>query len=212
VKRLLLVFFVLAALVVLPFLLWGERFETALEPARLAEAFARARAWAWLAGLGLLVADILLPVPGTAVMSALGLVYGWWLGGLLSALGSLAAGLFAYGACRRLGRPAARWLAGEEGLEQGERLFSGELGGWIVALSRWMPVLPEVVACLAGLARLPLRRFVPALCAGSVPLGFVFAAVGAGGEARPFLALALSALLPPLLWFSLRRLWERRQD
>lgn len=207
-KRLLLVFLSLAALVIAPFLLWGGRFEAVLDPARLAAAFEAARAWAWLAGSGLLVADVLLPLPGTAVMSALGLVYGWWLGGLISALGSVAAGLCAYGLCLRLGRPAARWLAGEAGLAEGERLFGGELGGWLVALSRWMPVLPEVVACLAGLARMPFRRFLPALCAGSIPLGFAFAAVGAGGVDRPFVALALSALLPPLVWASLGRCWR----
>jgi uncharacterized membrane protein YdjX (TVP38/TMEM64 family) len=157
------------------------------------------------------VLDLFLPVLATAVMSALGYVYGWLLGGMLSSLGSIGAGLLAYGLCCRMGRRAALRLAGEKGLAEGERLFQGEPGGWIVAISRWMPVLPEVVACLAGLSRMPLRRFVPALCAGSVPMGFVYAWIGARGVEHPGLALAVSALLPPVIWLMVRTLRLHRK-
>jgi uncharacterized membrane protein YdjX (TVP38/TMEM64 family) len=209
-KRLLLLFLLLAALVIVPFLIWGGAIEVAMSPEKLVAAFQSSRDWAWLAGLGLLVIDLFLPVLGTAVMSALGLVYGWFVGGLLSALGSIGAGMLAYGLCFRLGRRAARWFAGEAGLEEGERLFRGELGGWLVALSRWMPVLPEVVACLAGIARMPVRRFFLALCAGSVPMGFVYAWIGHSGVQHPLFALGLSAGLPPLIWLGFRALYRAK--
>jgi len=210
-KRLILLFLALALLVLIPFAIWGGRFEEAMSPEKLVAAFQKARGWAWLAGLALLVLDLFLPVLATAVMSALGYVYGWLLGGMLSSLGSIGAGLLAYGLCCRMGRRAALRLAGEKGLAEGERLFQGEPGGWIVAISRWMPVLPEVVACLAGLSRMPLRRFVPALCAGSVPMGFVYAWIGARGIEHPRLALAVSALLPPVIWLMVRTLYLRRK-
>lgn len=212
-KRLLSLFLLLAALVIVPFWIWGGSFEAAMSPERLVAAFQASRDWAWLAGWGLLVIDLFLPVLGTAVMSALGLVYGWWLGGLLSSLGSIGAGMAAYGLCYRLGRRGrrgARWLTGEAGLEEGERLFRGELGGWLVALSRWMPVLPEVVACLAGMARMPLRRFFPALCAGSVPMGFVYAWIGHSGTQHPLFALGLSAGLPPVIWLGFRTIYRAK--
>ncbi len=199
-KRLLLLFFALALLVFVPFLLWGGHFERAMTLEGTVAKLRSTGPWAWLVGIALLVLDLFLPILGTVVMSALGLIYGWVLGGLLASLGSIAAGLLAYGLCLRFGRRAALRLTGEESLREGERLFHGELGGWIVALSRWMPVLPEVVACLAGIARMPLRRFFPALCVGSIPVGFVFARIGEAGENRPGLALLLSAGLPPLLW------------
>ncbi len=85
-KRLLLLFLGLALLVLVPFAIWGGAFEAAMSPERLAASFREARGWAWLAGTGLLVADLFLPVLGTAVMSALGLVYGWLLGGLLASV------------------------------------------------------------------------------------------------------------------------------
>ena len=95
------VLLVSAALVLLgaivPYLVWGD----ALEAAFSVEG---ARAWmsgygagAGLAGIGLLVADLLLPIPSTLVMSALGLAYGTWLGGLYAAAGTMLAGLVAYG-------------------------------------------------------------------------------------------------------------------
>lgn len=210
-KRLLRLFLILAALVIVPFWIWGGSFEAAMSPETLVTAFQASRDWAWLAGLGLLVIDLFLPVLGTAVMSALGLVYGWWLGGLLSALGSIGSGMLAYGLCFRLGRRAARWFAGEEGLAKGEHLFRGSLGGWLVALSRWMPVLPEVVACLAGIVRMPVRRFFLALCAGSVPMGFVFAWIGHSGTQQPVFALVLSAGLPPMIWLTFRLIYQAKR-
>lgn len=199
-KRLLLIFLVLALLVILPFVIWGDHFERSMSLENTVAWLRATGSWAWAAGLGLLLIDLFLPILGTVVMSALGLVYGWFWGGLLSALGSVGAGLLAYGLSRKLGRRAVAWLAGAEGLAEGERLFGGETGGWLVAFSRWMPVLPEVVACLAGISRMPFRRFLAALCAGSIPMGFVFAWIGETGNERPGLALILSAGLPPLIW------------
>ena len=156
--------------------------------------------FAWVGGMALLVSDLVLPIPGTVVMSALGLVYGWFWGGVASALGSILSGLLACWLCRKYGIHAAIWLAGKDGLAKGEALFQSERGGWLVALSRWMPVLPEAVACLAGLTRMPWSSFVIALLAGSIPLGFVFAAIGALGVEMPGAALLLSAFCPVLLY------------
>ena len=199
-KRLLLIFLILALLVIIPFLIWGDSITERMSVERTVADLRAAGSWAWLAGIGLLVSDLFLPIPGTVIMSALGLIYGFWIGGLLSALGSILSGLLAYGLCRKLGRSIAIRIAGENGLTEGERIFHGEGGGWLVALSRWMPVLPEVIACLAGLSTMPFRRFLAALCAGSIPMGFVFAHIGETGQNRPGLALLLSALLPPVIW------------
>lgn len=199
--RFLGLFFLLTALVVVPFLLWGDFFEEFFTPegARLwLEQFGIQ--WAWLAGIVLLISDLFLPVPGTVFMSALGFVYGPWLGGVLAAIGSILSGLLAYALCRKLGRRAAERIAGREGLAKGEMIFNGTAGGWLVALSRWLPVMPEVIACLAGLAHMPLRRFAAALACGSVPLGFTFAYIGDWAHQEPGWALLVSAGLPPILW------------
>lgn len=203
-KRLSFIILLLLACIIVPFLIWGEQFEAALSLDGSRAWMERYGSYAWLAGIVLLVADIFLPVPSTVVMSALGLIYGWFWGGLASAAGSITAGLVAYGLCRAAGRRAAVWLAGEDGLIKGEALFAKH-GGWLVATSRWMPVLPEAIACLAGLVRMPFQRFLLAMICGSLPMGFAFAAIGALGSSQPTLAIALSAAVPVCLWLLARR-------
>jgi membrane protein DedA with SNARE-associated domain len=88
-------------------------------------------------------------------------------------------------------------------LAKGEKLFS-KVGGWLVVFSRWLPLFPEVIACMAGLTRMPARSFHLAMACGSFPLGFVFAYIGHAGADHPTLAIVLSATLPPILWLSVQ--------
>lgn len=193
----------LVAFFLLPFLLWGETIETV---------FTLEGTLAWLGGFGawsapaavlLLVSDVLLPVPATVVMAALGMLYGPVVGGLVAAAGSFLSGLAAFVVCLALGRPAALFVVDQEELDRGEAVFR-RWGGWMVALSRWLPILPEAVACMAGLVRMPARTFAAALACGVVPMAFTFAGVGHLGVDRPLLTLAVSALAPAVLWVVVR--------
>ena len=203
--RLLWIFLSLALLFTIPFLIWGEAMGTTFSTEGAINWLSKFERWAWAAGVALLLLDFLLPIPGTAVMSALGYVYGAILGGLISAIGSILTGLVAYAICRLLGPKAAKQLLGEIDYHRGIKLFANT-GGWIVVLSRWMPLLPEVVACMAGLTRMPFGKFVLALACGSIPLGFVFAYIGSTGMENPILAITLSAAIPPILWLITTRL------
>ena len=202
--RLFLIFLGLAVLVLIPFALWGEGFERSLSGEAAIDWLARFGGWAWAPGIALLIMDLFLPVPATAVMAALGYVYGPLVGGLIGALGSWLSGVIAYLLCRILGRPIARRLLGPDGLAEGEVLFA-RAGGWLVVLSRWLPVFPEVIACMAGLSRMLPLTFAFALACGTLPLAFTFAAIGHAGTERPLLAIGLAALLPPLLWLAVQR-------
>jgi uncharacterized membrane protein YdjX (TVP38/TMEM64 family) len=207
--RLLRIFIALALLVLIPFAIWGDRFMAIFDGTSARQWILDCGAWGWLAVIGLLISDLFLPLPATGIMSAAGYVYGAWRGGVISVFGSVLSGLLAYGLCRALGRGVATKLAGEEGLAQNEALFH-RTGPWLVALSRWLPILPEVIACLAGLARMRFAHFVLALLCGALPMGFTYAAVGALFEAEPGWALALSIALPGLLWFACRPLLRAR--
>ena len=198
--QLISIFIALAILFAIPFLFWGDTFQESFAGDRAAQAWIEDYgSWAWMVGVLLLAADLVLPVPSTAVMSALGLVYGAFLGGLIGSFGSILSGCIGYGICRSLGRGAAVRIAGEKDLLKGERLFAS-VGGWVVALSRWLPLLPEVVACMAGLSCMPPWHFFLALVCGTLPLAFTFAAVGERGIDDPVLAVSLSAALPVVLW------------
>lgn len=212
-SRLVLLFLVLALLVLIPFLIWGDYFEAMFtwEGSRAwLEGFNN---WAWLAGIGLLVSDLFLPLPNTLIIAGLGWRYGILIGGLLGAGGSILSGLLAYGLCRKFGRGMALHFMKQKDLEQAEKMFQRR-GGWIVALSRWLPMLPEIIACSAGLARMPIRLYILALACGNIPLGFVFAAIGHLGHQNLPLATLLSLLIPPVLWLIAQTISKRvgKQD
>ena len=189
----------LAVLIILSFLLWGEWFTEIFGQENAIQHLSSYGSWAWAFGMLLLIADLFLPLPGTIIMSALGYIYGPFFGGLLASLGNVLSGMLAYWLCRSIGRKGARWILGEKDLLKGEALFQKQ-GGWIVAISRWLPIIPELVACMAGLNQMRAGTFFTALICGSIPLGFVFAYIGYEGIDNPTLAIILSAVLPAILW------------
>ena len=197
--RLLLWFLLLAGLVLGTWMLWGGRWDRGFTFDGSVKWLEAAGPWAWAAGILLLVGDLVLPVPGTIVISALGFLYGTLIGGCVASAGLVMAGMAGYGAGRLFGEKFARRWLGDGDYEKGRTLFENR-GGWVVAMSRALPILPEVISCTAGLVRMPFRQFTLALVCGSVPMGFLFAAVGRAGREAPSWAFALSLLIPAVLW------------
>jgi len=207
--RLLFLFLGLAAIVLVIFFIWGDSLMTTFSQAGTISWLNQYGQWAWVAAIILLMADLLLPLPATLVMAALGYIYGPVTGGLISAAGSFMSGSLGYWLCRLMGEKAAIRLLGEKDYERGKKL-SGNVGGWVVVLSRWLPVFPEVIACMAGMTRMPTRYFHLALFCGSLPLGFTYAFVGATGVTHPALSIGLSAGLPPLIWWIIRSVFRTK--
>ncbi len=197
--RLMLVILGLVALMLVPVLVLDDEIDslfTGEGGIRLLQSYGD---WAWAAGIFLIVSDLVLPVPSTAVISALGMIYGTWLGGLIGGIGSTAAGLIAYGGCRLLGNRVFHFLVGDTNLVKLGRFFD-RFGLAAIALSRWMPILPDALACLAGAARMRFAPFVAALACGSFAMGFAFAFLGDAYLDRPVLGLVISALIPIAIW------------
>ena len=154
--------------------------------------------WAWAVGIALIWADLLLPIPQTSVIAALGIIYGTLIGGLLGSVGLITGGLLGYGLMRTAARRFAQRVAGAR-LRRMESLFDRG-GAWAIVLTRSLPFsVPEIMVLLAGIAGMPMRTFAAALTLGSVPAAFAFAGIGAGWAEQPLLALAVSYLLPILL-------------
>jgi uncharacterized membrane protein YdjX (TVP38/TMEM64 family) len=206
--RFILLFIALVAIVLIPFFIWGDTLMGFFSWEHSLEWLKGYGSWAWAIAIVLLIADLFLPLPATIIMAALGYIYGPLVGGLLSAAGSFASGVLAYWLCRMLGENAATKLLGKKEYERGKKI-SAQVGGWVVALSRWLPVFPEVIACMAGLMRMPLKYFYLSLACGSLPLGFTYAIIGNSGNENPTLAIGLSALLPPMIWFVVSRVLSK---
>lgn len=189
---------VLVAMVVGPYLLWHERMDAYFASPDYQNWLASVRSYAWLIGIGLLVADLFLPIPSAPVMATLGTIYGTFLGGLIGAIGSILAGLVAYGLARLVGRRAARLLASEQDLADFQRFFDTWGGGGIIA-TRVLPVVPEVLTFLAGLARMHFGRFCLALVLGALPVSLLLAWAGEAAGTSSALLLVLT-LIPVGLW------------
>ena len=154
--------------------------------------------WAWAPAIALIWADVFLPIPQTAVIAALGLIYGTVIGGLLGSLALITGGLLGYALMLTSLRRLAQRFAGRS-LHRMEGLFDRG-GTWAIILTRSLPYsTAEAAVFLAGLTGMPIRKFVVALTVGSVPAAFVFAAIGAGWQDQPILALTVSYVLPIFL-------------
>lgn len=155
--------------------------------------------WAWAVGIALIWADVALPVPQTAVIAALGIIYGTLLGGLVGSLGLITGGLLGYVLMLTSARRYAQRFVGLQSLHRMESWFD-QGGAWAIVLTRSLPYsVPEATVFLAGLAGMPMGKFIAALTIGSVPTAFVFAAIGAGWADQPILALVVSWVLPIFL-------------
>ena len=194
--------------ILMVWIIWGGQWEHWTDAKTVSAALQGYGVSAALVGVLLLILDLLLPVPGTVVMSALGFLYGTLLGALLGFAGSFTAGVIGYGIGRLFTEKTARRFLGEKDFVRGKSLFARG-GGWVIALSRAVPILPEALAVTAGLLRMPLSAFLLALACGSMPMAVLFAWIGATGHDRPMLTLLLSFAVPAVLWFS-ASLWQRR--
>jgi uncharacterized membrane protein YdjX (TVP38/TMEM64 family) len=152
-------------------------------------------AWAWAVGIALIWADLVLPIPQSVVMAALGIVYGTVLGGLLGSDHRWPSRLYPHAhLCTANGEALRRPTVTEH---DGELVRTGRcLGDRPHPQSPYS--IPEAIVFLAGLAGMPVGTFAAALAAGSVPTAFAFAAIGAGWADQPILALVASYLLPIL--------------
>ncbi len=189
------------AAILLPFALWGESL-TVWATSFVQDSENRPAVAAALGGL--LATDILLPVPSSFVSTACGYLLGVELGAAVSWLGMTAGALFGYFLGRRPARALTRKLVGEAELQRASAAHA-RWGDWAVVVCRSVPVLAEASVVFAGVAGMPLRRFL--LTAGLANLGvsLVYAAVGAWAlRADSFLlAFAAAVALPGLaLWAS----------
>jgi uncharacterized membrane protein YdjX (TVP38/TMEM64 family) len=201
----LLVLLTLAALAVplVPFLLFGTRLDRLVadwfdpRPAPVVLA---------LLEVGVLAADILLPVPSSMVATLGGAELGIALGTLCAFLGMTAGSLAGWWLGATAGARALARLdvADREALERRQQ----RLGPLLVVLTRPLPLVAEAAALVAGGTGMPLRDFLPAAASGNLAIALVWSAAGALGRSADSLPLALvwSLVIPvALAWLAVRR-------
>lgn len=130
-----------------------------------------------LAGVGLLWVDVVAPVPSSIVMLVNGMLFGVLLGTLLSLTGGMGAALLGYGLGYQ-GENFGRRCLGEAAITRAQAFFQRH-GMIAIIVSRPVPILAEAVTIIAGMARMPLRKFLPATLIGLLPPALIYASAGA---------------------------------
>lgn len=156
-------------------------------------------------GLGLLVGDVLIPVPSSIVMTAHGALFGILPGAALSLTGSTGATLLGF-AIGRAGGPLLARLVGPAEQARANHLLE-RWGAVAILASRPVPLLAETVAILAGASPLGWGRAAVAAMAGSLPPALVYALAGsvAADLGSALLVLAGVLLLTGAAWLLGRR-------
>jgi uncharacterized membrane protein YdjX (TVP38/TMEM64 family) len=163
-------------------------------------------AGAALLGIGLLIADVVLPVPASLIMMANGAIFGVLAGTFFSVVGLLGAGMFGFG----LGRWGGRWL--ERLVPASERArgnaFLDRWGDLAIVITRPIPILAEVISILAGTSPMRWGRMMVSTLLGSAASALPYCIMGATAANldSPFLAVSLAFLVAGIFWLVSRTL------
>jgi uncharacterized membrane protein YdjX (TVP38/TMEM64 family) len=128
-------------------------------------------------GVGLLVLDVLIPVPSSVIMVAHGALFGPYLGSLLSLVGCLGASALGFA----LGRKGASWLqriVTPKEKAQADALLE-RYGALAILVTRPLPLLAETTAIIAGSSPMKWRSLLAATFLGSLPACILYAIAGA---------------------------------
>lgn len=206
---LVLVIIGLVMILLTPYFLWHDEMDAYFASEGFQTWLISIRPYAWMLGIGLIIGDLVLPIPTPPVMATMGTLYGAFTGGAIAAIGSILAGLTAYGIARVVGPRGVRRIASDVELERFQDFFNRWGTAGIIA-SRAMPVLPEVLTLLAGTARMNFGRFLLALIIGSVPVGLFMAWAGNAAGTSSMLLIVLT-VIPAGLWIVYLLAMDRRE-
>jgi uncharacterized membrane protein YdjX (TVP38/TMEM64 family) len=197
VKWVLLTVVVLLAILV-PFGIWGEQIDHAVE--RYLVAVRERPMQAAFVLSALLAGDIVLPTPSSLISTACGTICGFLPGMLASWVGMNMACLLGYLMGRFASGTRVRRMMGESSMATLERI-SARRGSWFLIVTRPVPVLAEAAVLFAGLGQMPAASFIRMSFSANLGISIVYAWVGATAtDASGFLwAFLLAMGLPGLL-------------
>jgi uncharacterized membrane protein YdjX (TVP38/TMEM64 family) len=162
--------------------------------------------------IGLLAADLLLPIPSSLVMVLSGAAFGVVGGSALSLVGSVGGEWLGFELVRRYGTTASRRLVGDAELAR-MRAVMARHGAAAVVVTRALPVVMETMSVVAGLSGMSRWTFLRASLIGTLPVVVVYAYAGAVSRATSSLAPAVVILIAVAaaawVWYRTRLAPER---
>lgn len=158
--------------------------------------------------IGLLAADVFLPVPSSIIMVMSGAAFGVLWGSVFALVGSVLGEWLGFELVRKFGRRATHALASDDELESVNRFFARH-GALAIVVTRPLPVVMETMSLVAGLSTMRRRVFLAASIAGTAPIVVVYAYAGAVsrqvGSLLPAAVILVAVAGAGWLWYRSRR-------
>lgn len=163
----------------------------------------------------LLFVDLIISIPTLATITLSGYFLGPVIGALAGIVGLVMAGLGGYTVSHRYGDLLLKVVVKDEAKRSDAVATFQEHGAVVILLSRASPILPEVSACMAGMTRMPLGKFLVLWLASSVPYAVIAAYAGSissldNPQPAIFAAIGLMSFLW-ISWLVVRRISHKRQ-
>ncbi|MEO1992171.1 MAG: VTT domain-containing protein [Pirellulales bacterium] len=192
------------AIPLIPFLVYGERIDQAVEqwldppPSMVALATAE---------IGILAVDILLPVPSSMVTTLGGAQLGIVRGTICGWLGMTIGSILGWGLGSLVGGRAVKGL--DSGTRESLEKRHQRLGPAVVVITRPLPLIAEVAAIMAGETGMSFLTFSVAAASSNLALAFAWSLTGRIGQQQGSLQwiLVWSLVVPVALtwlWFHSR--------
>ncbi len=160
--------------------------------------------------IAVLAVDVFLPVPSSLVSTFAGAQLGVVAATAASWLGMTAGAVFAFWLAKAFGHPLAVRLSSADDMRETERL-SRRVGGWILIVTRPLPILAEAAVLLLGTTGMTWRRFLPLAMLSNLGIALVYSVLGRIARSYDALPIALGASVAlPVLATTIARLLLRR--
>ena len=181
----------LMALIIVPFLIWGDQFTRFTESSLAAPP---SKLVAVSLCIALLAADVVLPIPSSFVSTAAGYLLGFW-GGLLASTAGLTLGcVIGYWMGARLGEPVAHKMMSASDFDSISARLRSKPYVWLV-LMRPVPVLAEASCIIGGVIRVPMPGYTFWTLVANLAISVIYAAAGSKAVSTLW-AFAVAMALP----------------
>ena len=125
------------------------------------------------------IQGLIVPLPSEIVLLGTGMIWGWFYGGIMGIIGSMAAALLCYYISRRGGRPLAEKFIGTKAIDIADN-FIGKHGMKAIIITRFIPFIPfDVISYTSGLVDLDVKKYSIGTLIGSIFRAFFYATLGA---------------------------------
>ena len=131
------------------------------------------------------IQGLLVPIPSEIVLLATGMIWGWFMGGIMGIIGSMAAGLLCFYISKKGGRPLAEKFVGESALKMADDLIQ-KYGTGAIIVARFLPFVAfDPISYASGLVDMDVKKYSLGTLIGSIPRAFFYSWLGASLGINP---------------------------